>query len=95
MSATLINFLQMASIPCAADPAGEATGICSTNIDGVCIRGGTKIAGSSGYQLASLGYPAHTCAAAGLFVSTNVRYAVGGVAVFDNANLPRLSRPML
>lgn len=33
-------------------------GACAPNVDGVCISGGTKVSGSSGYQLASMGYPA-------------------------------------
>jgi hypothetical protein len=95
MSATLSNFLQLSSIPCASASAQEAAGQCMTNVDGVCIRGGTKVAGTSGYELASMGYPQATCAAAGLFVANNQRYTVSGWGVSTNANTLKLARPWL
>jgi len=94
-SATMMNFLQMSSIPCAANPNRDATGKCITNVDGVCISGGTKIAGNGGYELASMGYPAATCASAGLFTAGNQRYSLNGWAVGTNANTFRMSRPLL
>jgi len=86
-----MNWLQKTSIPCAANPAREATGRCTTNVDGVCIAGGTKIAGTSGFELASLGNPSTVCAAAGLFVAGNQRYTVNGWGVSTNANTLKLS----
>jgi len=95
MSATLSNFLQMSSIPCAGSPSREAAGRCLTNVDGVCIMGGTKVAGSSGYELASMGYPTTTCAAAGLFAAGQSRYSVNGWVVTQNANVLKVGRPWL
>jgi len=81
----------MSSIPCAANPGKDATGRCLTNIDGVCIAGGTKVAGNSGYELASLGFPSNTCASAGLFIAGNQRYSLDGYAVGTNANAFKLA----
>lgn len=88
----MVNFLQMASIPCAGNPSREATGQCLTNVDGRCIAGGTLVAGSSGYELASMGFPTNVCAAAGLFAAGNQKYTVNGWAVGTNANPFKMNR---
>jgi hypothetical protein len=95
MSATMANFLQKASIPCAANPIKQAEGRCSTNVDGVCIYGGSKVAGSSGYELASMGYPNATCASAGLFAASQQPYTVNGWSVTRNANALKVNQPGL
>lgn len=94
-SATMMNFLQKASIPCQGNLDAASSGQCLPNIDGVCIYGGTKVAGTSGYELASMGFPTATCATAGLFAAGNQRYAVNGWTVSTNANQLKLSRPLL
>lgn len=95
MSATLSNFLQLSSIPCASQVAQESAGKCLNSVDGVCMRGGTKIAGTGGYELASMGYPSSTCAAAGIFTAGNQRYSLDGWKVVTNANVLKLERPLL
>ena len=40
-------------------------GTCAPNIDGRCISGGTKVSGSRGYRLASMGFPMEQAAAEG------------------------------
>lgn len=85
----------MASIPCADNFSAEAAGMCATNIDGVCIRGGVAVAGASGYGLASLGMPATTCVAFPLFAAGNQRYSGMGWDVTSNLNPLRVSRPIM
>ena len=90
-SATMMNFLQMSAIPCTASSTRETSGRCLTNPDGVCISGGMKIAGTSGFELASMGFPTQTCAAAGLFTAGNQRYSLNGWTVGTNANTFKLA----
>ena len=65
-SSNLLSFREQAGIP-SMDHANERfqKGICGFNPDGVCIAGGTKVSGSSGYRLSSLGYPPEQAAAEG------------------------------
>jgi len=85
ISATQMNFLQMSSVPCSSGLAMAGSGQCTVNVDGVCIKGGNLTGGSTGYQLASMGYPGATCSAAGLFAAGNQKYSVNGYAVSTNA----------
>jgi len=72
------NFVSMSMIPSGEDLSLAAQGSCQTNVDGQCIRGGTKQAGVSAYALASLGAPNATCASLGLFAAGNQPYTVDG-----------------
>ena len=89
------NFQAMAMVPCTTHPTEEVSGTCLTNIDGTCIKGGTKVAGTTGFSVASMGTPSHQCAAFGLFAAGNQRYTHMGWDVTDNANPLRVSRPLL
>lgn len=89
------NFFAMAGVPCSTEPSMEAAGMCLTNIDGQCIRGGTRVAGTSGYALASLGFPGGRCDSFPMFAAGNQRYTPTGWDATSNANPLRLSRPLL
>lgn len=89
------NFYATSMIPCTTEATPEANGKCMVNVDGRCIRGGVKVAGSSGYELASMGYPTNKCNSLGLFAGGNKRYTQFGWEVNPNANVLKLSRPML
>lgn len=54
----------------------NASGSCITGTDGICIHGGTTVAGSSGYDLAQFQPPGVSkCAAFPLFCSTRMPYS--------------------
>ena len=57
-SSSLLSLREQAAIP-PMDILSKKyqSGVCGMNIDGSCISGGMKVAGSRGYQLASMGYP--------------------------------------
>lgn len=95
MSSSANNFYAMSMIPSTIEPNAEASGHCLVNVDGMCIRGGVKVAGSSGYELASMGFPTTKCYALGLFASGNQRYSQFGWDMSDNANILKVSRPVL
>jgi hypothetical protein len=98
VSATSQNWLAMAAIPCNSSPAATAlasVGKCLNNVDGQCMKGGIKIAGTTGLQLASMGYPTTTCATAGLFWAPNQKYSLDGSAVSTNAMTFLLARSFL
>ena len=63
----LMSLKEQAAIPVINYYTSDAykTGKCAPNIDGVCISGGTKVAGSEGYRLASMGYPLEQAASDG------------------------------
>jgi hypothetical protein len=53
----------------------NAAGNCITGTDGICIHGGIKVAGESGYDLAQFQPPGVAkCAAFPLFCSTRLPY---------------------
>lgn len=93
-SSTANNFLSTTSIPCMTASFTEAQnqGKCLPNVDGVCVFGGERVAGTSSYQLASLGYPGGQCVSAGLFAAPQQPYEIFGWAVTNNANPLRLSQ---
>jgi len=94
-SSTANNFQLMAGLPCGLQAQAEAQGTCLTNIDGVCVRGGEKVAGSSGLTLASMGAPNSVCYAASIFAAGNIRYSLNGWDTTTNANPLRLARGLL
>lgn len=89
------NLYQMSMVPCTMNQTSEVQGQCTANVDGKCIYGGTKVAGLKGYDLASLGAPAKTCASFPLFYSGNVPYSFDGAATASNANPFRVQWPNL
>lgn len=89
------NFQAMSAIPCTTHPTSEISGTCITNIDGVCIKGGVRVGGTTGFSVASVGGGGSQCAAFGLFAASNQRYTHQGWDVVDNANPLRVSRPVL
>lgn len=95
MSASANNFFKMAMIPCSNNPSLEVQGLCSTNVDGKCIAGGTRVSSSGGYGLASLGFPSKECLSFPLFAASNQAYTANGWRTTNNINPLRLSRPIL
>jgi len=73
-SYAISGFYERAALPCTKNATCFTQGTCAINIDGKTIRGGDKIAGLSGYQLASMGAPAQGCAAFPLFAAGNQAY---------------------
>jgi len=65
----------------------NASGTCITNVDGKCISGGRRIAGSSGYDMAGL-EGKETCSAFPLFCTTGIPYTTSnrGYLCSVNAN---------
>ena len=65
-SSNLLSFKEQAALP-PMDVMDKSYqhGVCGFNVDGRCISGGHNVAGSSGYRLASLGYPPKQAAAEG------------------------------
>jgi len=94
-SSTGTNFYASAMIPCTTEPSAEMQGMCLVNVDGACIRGGQRVAGNTGYTLAGLGYPGGQCYALGMFAGSNKRYTQFGWDVSGNANVLKLTRPVL
>lgn len=92
-SSSLVNFLQQSSIP-HNPPAmmAASSNQCTMNVDGECVRGGTKVAGNSLYSLASMGGSGGMCQAASLFYRWNVPYSVNGNQVTTAAYVP--TRPL-
>lgn len=86
------SFYTISKIPLSVNEAiqkypGLTKGTCALNIDGECISGGRLITGTSGYQLASMGYKdagQKTCAKFPLFYATNVDYMPNGMTVSNN-----------
>lgn len=95
MSSSYNNFYAMAMIPCTTAVEAATAGHCQTNIDGECIYGGTKVAGASGYELASLGFPSAKCYSFPLFAGSNKPYTQFGWGVETNSRPLRMSRPIL
>ena len=88
-SSNLLSFREQAAIPhmdVAKDPYQR--GVCGFNIDGKCISGGNKVAGSRGYRLASLGYPPGQAA-----VESNCYTLYGSVTI--SASFTPLSQAIL
>ena len=89
-SSGLISFREQAALP-PMDMMNKRyqEGICGFNPDGVCISSGTKVAGSSGYRLAGMGYPVEQAVAEGsncagcnsfpLWYKNNTAYELGGI----------------
>ena len=94
-SASASNFLATAGIPPTLQASASEAGMCATNVDGACIRGGVKVAGSSGYALASLGGPTAHCTALGMFAGGNKPYALWGWEARPNLNMLRDSTQMI
>jgi hypothetical protein len=70
------NLIGLAAIPRVERIARQnAAGTCITNIDGDCISGGMLIAGTSGYDVASMQPPGVAkCAAFPLFCAVQLPY---------------------
>lgn len=91
----LISFREQAALP-PMDYTNKRyqDGVCGFNIDGACISSGQKVAGSSGYRLASMGFPVEQalgegsdcagCHAFPLWYKNNTAYELGGVALKTN-----------
>lgn len=94
-SYAISGFYERAAIPCAHNMSCVAEGTCALNVDGKPIRGGTKIAGTSGYGLSSMGMPAHACAAFPLFAAGNRQYMQMGWQVTTNRNPLTLGTPQI
>ncbi len=59
------------------------------NVDGKFIQGGAAIGGTSGFELAGMGFPAQACAAFPLFCGSNKQYQLYGWQCMTNpAALP-------
>jgi hypothetical protein len=94
-SSGLISFREQAALP-PMDVMNKRyqDGICGFNVDGVCISSGTKVAGSSGYRLAGMGYPVEQALAEGsdcagcnsfpLWYKNNTAYELGGIMLKTN-----------
>jgi len=109
MSSTANNFYAMSMIPCTDTPASEITGHCTVNVDGQCIRGGSKGPaltgasmgeGGSGFvttmALPSLGFPGGVCYGMPIFAAGNQKYtALGWGTSATNVNPLRTSVPIL
>ncbi len=62
----LLSLRQQAAIPpMDISKKNFKIGMCGMNVDGNCISSGTKVSGSRGYRLASMGYPMEQAAAEG------------------------------
>lgn len=82
---TASNFLASASLAPVQNSSAVSAGQCSTNVDGVCISGGQRVSGSSGYELASLSSSGGQCYSAHLFASPFQPYVPMGWKVGTNA----------
>lgn len=94
-SSCVNNFAAMASIAPTLDASGAASGTCSTNVDGACIRGGVSVGGSAGYSLSSMGFPSTQCNAFPMFAAGNKRYTQMGWEATSNVTPLRLAHPMV
>lgn len=109
-SFSLLSFKEQSSIP-HLDVTNNSfqKGHCGFNVDGKCISGGHKVSGSSGYRLASLGYPPEQakaesggdfenncagCHSFPLWIKTNVPYELYGWQLKTN-RLPLISNHQL
>ena len=94
-SANLVPFAEISAIPAQRNEKCVARGLCAPTIDGGVYRGGIAHAGTAGYQLASLGYPAKECAAFPLFAGGNRQFALMGWEVTTNRNPLLVGIPQL